>query len=211
MTRFSDQLFDDLMQEHGAKLAAAPVPTAPKRRVSRPMRYSAVAGGIAAAASAVGLVMAGSANPAYAVTANANGSVSLDVYNQSGIAAANQALRKMGDGSVVLVADQNICRSINSLPRAPGNPKIRVSGVAKEQLNGDYLSITPSSFTVYARDIPKGDTLSVVVQDIRFVSKATHSAKTVTMVVATRLTRGPVPSCLSLVGSDTATATSSAN
>jgi hypothetical protein len=204
MNKFADQLFDDLMQEHGPALASARVPAAPKRRVAHPVRLSAVAGGIAAVAAAVGLLTAGGASPAYAVTANANGSVSLDVYDQSGIAGANQALRTMGDGSVVLVADQNICRSINSLPKVPGHPKIRVSGVAKEQLNGNYLSVAPGSFTVYAHDIPKGDTLAVVVQDVGFINKESKIVKTVTLVVATRLTRGPIPSCVSLVGSNPA-------
>jgi hypothetical protein len=208
MNKFADQLFDDLMQEHGSALASARVSAAPKRRVAHPVRLSAVAGGIAAVAAAVGLLTAGGASPAYAVTTNANGSVSLDVYDQSGIAGANQALQKMGDGNVVLVADQNICRSINSLPKVPGHPKIRVSGVAKEQLNGKYLSIAPGSFTVYAHDIPKGDTLAVVVQDFGFVNRESKIVKTVTAVVATRLTRGPVPSCLSLVGSSTAAAKS---
>lgn len=196
MTKFSDQLFDDLIQEHGPQLAATRVPTAPKRRIAHPGRLGAAAGGIAAVASAVGLLMAGGASPAYAVTTNANGSVSLNVYNQSGIAGANQALQRMGDSSVVLVADQGICRNINTLPKVPGNPKIRVSGVAKEQLNGNYLSIAPGSFTVYAHDIPKGDTLAVVVQNMGFMTKAGKIVKTATVVVATRLTRGPVPSCL---------------
>lgn len=129
--------------------------------------------------------------------------MSLDVYNQSGTAGANQALRKMGDGSVVVVADQNICRSIDSLPNVPGSPKIRTSGVAKEQLNGKYIAVAPGSFTDFAHDIPKGDTLAVVVQDIAFVNKG-KVEKTVTVVVGTRLTRGPVPSCLSLAGSGTA-------
>jgi hypothetical protein len=210
MTKFSDQLFDDLIQEHGPRLAATRVPAAPKRRVAHPVRLSAVGGGIAAVAAAVGLLTAGGASPAYAVTTNANGSVSLDVFNQSGIAAANQALQKMGDGSVVLVADQNICRSINSLPKVPGAPKIRVSGVAKEQSNGKYLSVAPGSFTVYAHDIPKGDTLAVVVQNLAFVNQS-KVVKTATAVVATRLTRGPVPSCLSLVGTSPAPAASAAS
>ncbi|HEY6497273.1 MAG TPA: hypothetical protein VIZ43_28690 [Trebonia sp.] len=210
MTKFSDQLFDDLIQEHGPQLAATRVPAAPKRRVAHPVRLSAVGGGIAAVAAAVGLLTAGGASPAYAVTSNANGSVSLDVYNQSGIAGANQALQKMGDGRVVLVADQTICRSINSLPKAPGAPKIRVSGFAKEQANGKYLSVVPGSFTVYAHDIPKGDTLAVVVENLAFV-KQSKIVKTVTAVVATRLTRGPVPSCLSLAGSDAGPATPAAS
>jgi hypothetical protein len=203
MNKFADQLFDDLMQEHGPALASAQAPAAPKRRVAHPVRLSAVAGGIAAVVSAVGLLTAGGGRPAYAVTANANGSVSLDVYNQSGIAGANQALRKMGDGSVVLVADQNICRSINSLPKVHGHPKIQVSGVAKVQLNGNYLSAAPGSFTVNAHAIPKGDTLVVVVLDAGVV-KDGKIVKTVTTVAATRLTRGPVPSCVSLVGSNPA-------
>jgi hypothetical protein len=216
MTKFADQLFDDLMQEHGPALAAAQVTRAPKRRVAHPVRLSAMVGSIAAVGTAVGLLLGGSASPAYAATANANGSVTLDVYNQSGIAGANQALRKMGHGNVVVAADRNSCRSINSLPTVPGDSLKLVQGVIMDLVSKNSSPVAPGSFTVNAPRIPRGDTLVIVVEFLTVVNgkivsvpgDAPKSAKAfqIETVAASRLTRGPVPSCLSVVGGSAASA-----
>ena len=58
MTRFADQLFDDLMREHGSALAHARVPAVPKRHpAARPVLLTAGAGGLAVAAT-VGSLLA---------------------------------------------------------------------------------------------------------------------------------------------------------
>jgi len=50
MTKFADQLFDDLMREHGTVLSDVRVPSAPRRRhTARPALLAAGAGGVAAA------------------------------------------------------------------------------------------------------------------------------------------------------------------
>jgi hypothetical protein len=167
MTKFADQLFDDLMQEHGPELAATRMPAAPKRRVAHPVRLAAVAGGIAAVATGVGLMVPGGGTPAYAVTANANGTVTLDVYDQSGIAGANAALRKLGD-QVVVVPVKAGCPSITSLPLVP-----RDAGYLPLQTNvtksggGSVTVSVPGggkSVTVSGKGIPKGDVALVLVQ-----------------------------------------------
>ena len=94
MTKFADQLFDDLMREHGTVLSDVRVPSAPRRRhTARPALLAAGAGGVAAAVTA-GLLVAGGRTPAYAVTRNPDGTVSLAVYQQSGIAGANAKLHQ---------------------------------------------------------------------------------------------------------------------
>ncbi len=87
MTRFADQLFDDLMREHGSALAHVKAPAARQAapRHARPVLLTAGAGGVAVAAT-VGTLVAGGGTPAYAVTAHPDGTVSLAVYQQSGIA-----------------------------------------------------------------------------------------------------------------------------
>src|SRR5215469_5144516 len=102
MTRFADQLFDDLMREHGQALAQTAVPAAPKRHLTaRPVLLTAGAGGVAVAA-AVGTLVAGGGSPAYAVTTHPDGTVTLAVYKSSGIAGANSKLHELGDRVVVV-------------------------------------------------------------------------------------------------------------
>ena len=94
MTKFSDQLFDDLMEEHGHTLAGLARPAAPKRHLAaRPVLLTAGAGGIAAI-TAVGTLVAGGGTPAYAVTPHDDGTVTLAVYQKDGIAPANDKLRR---------------------------------------------------------------------------------------------------------------------
>jgi hypothetical protein len=108
MTKFADQLYADLMREHGSTLAHTR-PPAPKRHVAARRTLMVASGG----------------SPAYAVTKNPNGTVTLDVYQKSGIAGANAKLHQLGD-NVVVVPVQAGCPSIRSLS-APAVPVARGS------------------------------------------------------------------------------------
>src|ERR1700759_2817309 len=105
MTRFSDDLFDDLMREHGPALTGMTVRTAPKRHLAtRPVLLTAGALGLRARrargppAATVGAPVAGSAASAYAVTPHNDGTVTLAVYQQPGIAQANPKLQALVAG-----------------------------------------------------------------------------------------------------------------
>jgi hypothetical protein len=192
MTRFEDQLFDDLMREHGSTLTNARRP-APRRHVATRRALLAVGGGVAAAAAAGVLVATagGGATPAYALTAHSNGTITLAVYQKSGIAAANAKLHALGDGQVYVVPAGAGCPSISSLP-APAVP-----------LNGKHLGVQSSvsiggtaggSVTVNAKGIPAGDILVVAVE-------TTRTGNTTTSLGAGKLTTAPAPSCVSLPSS----------
>lgn len=219
MTRFADQLFDDLMREHGEALAQAPVPVAPRRHLTaRPVLLTAGAGGVAVAA-AVGTLVAGGGTPAYAVTAHPDGTVTLAVYQASGIAGANSKLHQLGD-RVVVVPVKPGCPSINSLP-APRVPAKQISAEASGSSDG--------SVTVDAQGVPSGDILVLAFEgDGRFQFSMQESTSQsdggrpaasshaqavfshspiyvptpgmrMPMVygIASKLTSGPVPSCIS--------------
>jgi hypothetical protein len=209
MTKFADQLFDDLIQEHGPELAATRVAAAPKRRVAHPVRLSAVAGGIAAVATGVGLAVPGGGTPAYAVNANANGTVTLDVYDQSGIAGANAALQKLGE-RVEVVRVKAGCPSITSLPLVPRDARFIPLRSDVTKSGGDSVTVTVEggidgkSVTVSGKGIPKGDVAMVLVQP---TSKGTlmwgeTTVKTVKgvkflVVKVSTVTKAPAPSCVS--------------
>jgi hypothetical protein len=151
MTRFADELFDDLIREHGSTLAHTRVPVAPKRHpAARPLLLTAGAGGLAVAAT-VGTLVAGGGTPAYAVTTHPDGTVTLAVYQQSGISGVNAKLHQLGD-RVVVVPVGSDCPSISSLP-APAVPAKQVSLEASTSGNG--------SVTVAAQGVPVGDILVV--------------------------------------------------
>jgi hypothetical protein len=121
MTKFADQLFDDLMREHGSALAQTRAP-APKRHTApRRTLIAAGVGVLAAAATAGGLMASGGGAPAYALTTHPDGTVTLDVYTESGIAGINTKLHQVGDDQVVVVPVGAGCPSISSLP-APAVP-----------------------------------------------------------------------------------------
>lgn len=156
MTRFADDLFDDLMREHGQALATAGVPTARDRRLAaRPVLMTAGAGGVAVAA-AVGTLVAGGGTPAYAVTTHPNGTVTLAVYQASGIAGANSKLHDLGD-RVVVVPVQAGCPSIGSLP---------VPAVRAQQISVQVSGSSDGSVTVDAQGIPAGDILVIGISTV---------------------------------------------
>ena len=201
MTKFADQLFDDLMREHGSTLTTSR-PRAPRRHVATRRALLAAGGGGVAVAAAAGVLVAtagtngaghggdvaGAKTPAYAVTSNPNGTVTLAVYQKDGIAGANARLRELGDSQVYVVPVGAGCPSMSSLP-APAVPlNGKHPGVQTSVTVG---SSTGRSVTVNARGIPAGDILVVAVE-------TTTTGNTTTSLGAGKLTTAPAPSCVSL-------------
>jgi hypothetical protein len=145
MTNFEDQLYADLLREHGSTLATTR-PPAPSRRPIAPL-LAVGTGGLTIAATAGVLTVAGGGTPAYALTTHANGTVTLDVYQQSGIAQINAKLRQLGDDQVVVV------------PVVPGCPRPAPPAVSPRhhRISIGIRKTTGGSVTVDAKGIPAGD------------------------------------------------------
>jgi len=185
MTKFADQLYADLMREHGSTLAHTR-PPAPRRHVAARRTWLVAGAGCLAVAGTAGALVAGGAgggSPAYAVTKNPNGTVTLDVYQKSGIAGANAKLHQLGDNVVVVPVGAG-CPSIRSLP-APAVPAARGSITVQGTSSKD------GSFTVNAQGIPAGDILVVAVG-------TSTNGTTTTSFSDGKLTSPPAPSCVSL-------------
>lgn len=185
MTKFADQLFDDLMREHGPELAQARPPMAARRRVAtRPLWLGTGAAGLAAGVTAGVLVLGGSpAYAAYAVTSH-HGTVSVSVNQASGVAGANAALRRLR-AHVVVVPVRPGCVPLSSLPRpAPGTHLRGVSTKVGRDVHGHR------SVSVQIKGgIPAGDTL--------VLAFATRPGGTGS-VGAGGLITGQAPRCVSL-------------
>jgi hypothetical protein len=179
MTKFADQLYADLMRQHGSVLAATR-PPAPSRRhiASRGALVATGAGGLAVAATA-GVLVTGGGTPAYALTTNHDDTITLAVYQESGITQANARLRQLGD-NVVVVPVRPGCPSLSSLP-APALP-------AKGKISVQSTKSSDGSITVNARGVPAGDIL-VIAAEI-----TAHGRE-----MGASLTSPPAPSCVSLL------------
>jgi hypothetical protein len=187
MTKFADQLLDDLMREHGPALAHARPPATPARHaVAGRKLLMAGTGGIAVAAAAAGVLVAGGGTPAYAVTTHPDGTVTLAVTRPAGISGANGALHKLGD-RVVVVPVRPGCPSLGSLRP----PKVPRSGHLSVQTTVGIGGSATGSVTVHAKGIPAGDILVVGVETT--TTGTTHGS-----TAGARLTSPPVPSCISL-------------
>jgi len=176
MTKFADQLFDDLLREHGSTLARTR-PSAPRRHFAMRRTLLAAAAASAAAAAAAGVLVAGGGTPAYAVTANSDGTVTVAVHQESGIAGANAKLAQLGDSQVVVVPFGTSCPSPN--PPAVSGKHTMISVGSEVSKNG--------SVTVRAKGIPAGDILVVAFET---------SGRT--RLGLSTLASPPAPSCLNL-------------
>jgi hypothetical protein len=189
MTKFADQLFDDLMREHGPALAHT-VPSlsrpAPGHHLATRRTLLAAGTACAAVAATAGVLVAGGGTPAYAVTANPDGTVTLAVHQESGIAGANARLRQLGDGQVVVVPVKAGCPGLRSLP-APAGP----AGPRSGHIPLQTTTSRDGSVTVKAKGIPAGDILVVGVA-------TTTQGSTVTSAGGSALTSPPAPACVSV-------------
>lgn len=179
MTKFADQLYDDLMREHGTTLRATRLPE-PARGGALVKRGAWLAGG--AGALTVGITasvtaLSGGA-PAYAVTQHPDGTVTVGISHLSGIPGANARLRALGD-DVVAVPVEPGCPSITSLPVPSERPgRIEV---------GVEVGSSGGTVTVHSHGIPRGDVLVLGVAD---TGRGT--------AIDAWLTSGKPPSCVSL-------------
>src|SRR5215470_6379881 len=98
MTNFSDQLFTDLMQEHGPALQTAELMTATSRRhqLRRGAWLAGGAGALAVGITASLAAFGGTASEAYAVTPHSDGTVTVTISELSGVTGANATLRRLG-------------------------------------------------------------------------------------------------------------------
>ena len=140
MTRFEDQLYEQLITEHGHHLRGLPRPAPARRRVRRSVWLATGAAGAVAAATVTAVVLGSApALAAYSVTRHDN-AITVAVNRASGVAGANVTLHAMGT-RVRVVPVRPGCPSIASLPRPQSAPHLAVS--VKTGVNGNgHRSVT---------------------------------------------------------------------
>jgi hypothetical protein len=109
MSRFSDNLWQDLVRDHGAALAEAERPSRVwARRASLRLRRPRVLAGGTLGAASVGAIVtlalgAASTAPAFAVTTSRDGSVTVQISRTTDLPQANAKLRAMGINEQVTI------------------------------------------------------------------------------------------------------------
>ena len=97
MSEFEDNLWLEVVRDHSHELARAGRRGRKHGRATRPQLLAGTTVGVAAIATAAALLLGASTSPpAFAVTRNPDGTVTVSLKQPSGIAAANRKLAAMG-------------------------------------------------------------------------------------------------------------------
>ena len=103
MSEFEDNLWLEVLRDRGDELARATRTAREHRRASRPQLLAGTTVGLAAIATAAMLLLGASTSaPAFAVTRNPDGTVTVNLMKASGIAGANDRLAAMGVRAQIL-------------------------------------------------------------------------------------------------------------
>jgi hypothetical protein len=103
MSKFTDRLWLELKREHGAELAQMEGPVESHNRRARPRVLVGTGAGLAGVGTAVALALAAAgSSPAFAVTRNPDGTISVVINRLEGIQGANQRLHAIGVRAVAV-------------------------------------------------------------------------------------------------------------
>jgi hypothetical protein len=178
MGKFEDRLWTELVREHGRDLAQIRKPPQRSARRPRPRLLLGTTVGLAGVGTALALLLsAASSSPAFAVSRNPDGTVTVWVTEVGGIAGANARLAELGvhARAVQVTADCRAARA-NLIAR---NAKVqRVVAPGRMQ-----KLIVKARFD--PKQIPAGHTLVLA------AARAGLAAR----VEPVRLVRGPAPGC----------------
>jgi hypothetical protein len=185
VTKFEDQLYQDLITEHGHHLRTLPRPAPARRGVRRPVWLATGAAGAVAAGPTSVLVLGSAPAPAaYSVTRH-DGAITVAVNRPSGVAGANVTLHGMG-ARVRVVPVRPGCPPIGSLPHPRPAPHLAVSVGTGMSKNG-HRSVT---VRLGQPGIPAGDTM--------ILAFSGSGGPGSTSLGAGGIITGPVPRCVSL-------------
>lgn len=143
MSKFEDHLWREVLREHGAGIAQTSRP--PARSTHRSTVIAGTGLGLAGAGTVAALVLGGTAaSPAFAVTRNHDGTVTVSITGYGGMAGANARLRELGISAEVVARAPSGCGGSMHGSPAPSHG-------AKD-----------ARWTINPRKVPAGRTLVLV-------------------------------------------------
>ncbi len=198
MTKIDERLWADLIQEPGANRALAAAQ--PPRRRRSPRRAPLAAGALvlfaAIVAAAMTLTAGTSTTPAYAVTVNPDGSVSVTLTEVLGVSGANEALARLGVRARIAKVQAGCTQTGEKVRLEPGAAAHEQQELIVEpQKNGEGLA--GINMIIHPDAIPQGDTALITAQlDDGGRPVAVPHGKPVSAVAWTvGLYRGAAPTC----------------
>lgn len=183
MSKFQDRLWRELVEEHGARLAQMTRPAINHRRRPRPRLLAGTTVGLAGVGTAVALIVsAAGSSPAFAVTRNNDGTVTVWIRRVEGIAGANARLAALGVRARAVVVAAG-CKPPAGVAIKPGRL------IAAPKVHGNWTGVRQVVIARFdPKKIPSGRTL---------VLPAVSAGKQV-RIAQVRAVRGPAPPCIAV-------------
>jgi hypothetical protein len=151
MSKFEDHLWREFAREHGNALAQMSTSTAKPTSCARLVAGTSL--GLAGVGAAVALVLGASAtSPAFAVTRNNDGTVTISISRASGIAGANARLHELGIRARVM-------RQLPAGYRCTST--VAHQGRSRSAGTEPTRSIANAHWTIDPRKVPAGQTLAL--------------------------------------------------
>ena len=172
-SKFEDHLWREFVHEHGDDLAQLSRP-ATRHTLRRPRLVAGAGLCLAGGATALALILSATSAPAFAVTRNSNGTVTVTINQIAGVSGANTELAALGVNARAVPIVQGCTATLQQLL-----PK-RTSSVIYPH-GSRSVTIEPSR-------IPAGDTLVLAVVQ----------STGVLQILVGMVHRGAVPRCLAL-------------
>ena len=197
MSSIQDRLWTDLVREPEAKRAlTAQQPTARNRTrgIKLTIGGSVLLGAIVTAALA--LTGGTSPTPAYAVSVNADGSVTLTLSELIGVTAANETLARLGVRARVARIEAGCAQTGEPIHESPGEPSYeQLQRMVESQKTGEGLP--GLVWVIHPNAIPQADTVLITTQLANGGRPvATHDGKAISAVGSSvGLYRGAAPPC----------------
>ena len=166
MSEFEDNLWLLVMREHGDELARASGTMPTHRRATRGQLLAGTTVGVAALGTAAAVLFSASTSPpAFAVTRNPNGTVTVNLMKASGIASANERLAAMGVRAQIVALDKHAPNLV-----CPGGTAPTITFDPASVPSRRVLMITPGQPS--AGKTGRGDTGTGVNHVVRTISGA---------------------------------------
>ena len=182
VSTFEDNLWRELVREHHAEHAHPG--RASTGGLARRRRLAGASMGLAAVGTAAALALtAGTAAPAFAVTSNPNGTVTVTINQIAGIAGANAKLAALGVRARAVPIVQGCTAALLRIPKVLPNGPPPPTTVSAPQ------SGLPQSMTFEPSEIPAGDTLVLAAKQL-----VNGPANGIQMLDA--IVRGSAPACV---------------
>ena len=182
-SKFEDHLWREFVHEHGDGLAQLSRPAA-RHTLRRPRLVAGAGLCLAGGATALALILSATSAPAFAVTRNSNGTVTVTINQIAGVSGANTDLAALGVNARAVPIVQGCTATLQQLL-----PKRTSSVILLPKRTSSVIYPHGSrSVTIEPSRIPAGDTLVLAVVQ----------STGVLQILVGMVHRGAVPRCLAL-------------